>query len=137
MRFAIYDSDGRIDRMVISRSEIRAKNQIGENEQICRVRADTSNDSHYIKITTRKANQRPRTPVQSSRSSVPADDTTELALSKLRPGTRIDVQGPIAMQIDSPSGGTERLTFARPGRYTLTATAPWPAQPRELVIDAT
>lgn len=136
--YAVCDAaSGAINRNVTG-TELCARAQCGDDETLMLDGETQSSPArHYMSPETGRRNARPATPCVLSRETLPADGTAELALSRLRPGTTINVAGPVTMQIDSPSGGTERLTFTRPGRYTVTATAPWPARPHEITIHAT
>ncbi|MES1927564.1 hypothetical protein [Salinisphaera sp. T31B1] len=52
----------------------------------------------------------------------------------MRDDTQIDVAGPEPQQMTAT--GSAQLTFSAPGRYRITATAPFPALPKTITIQA-
>lgn len=92
-------------------------------------------DSHYIDAATGNARPRPKTPCIASATTVAADGESTITLADMADDTQIAIAGPVPDAL-TVSGSVE-LTFTRPGQYTITATAPFPARPREITIDAT
>lgn len=140
MMYAIYDSAGeaealRILRMFTGPADDAAA-QCGENEGLAEIALGVAGGTHYIKRSTGQANLRNTTPCTPSRLSVPADGATRLTLSQMRPGTDLLMTGPDSGSLSVPDGGSDTVVFVKPGRYRILAQAPFPALPKEIVIDA-
>jgi|GEM_PF-5692817 len=98
------------------------------------VKSNIGQRSHCINLDTLKPNLRDTTPCTPSTLTVPADGTTPVTLSQMRADTQIQIRGPVSDTFTA--SGSEQLTFAVPGRYTITATAAFPSLPREIAINA-
>ena len=136
MMHAIYVEDGgvwRIRRMILG-PESFASAQCREGEGITPLTQPADPRNYYINPETGKPNKRTLSSCTPSRAEVPADGTTHVTLSQLHDGTQISIRGPV--NDDFTASGSEQITFAVPGRYTITATAGFPALPKRITIDA-
>ena len=135
MRHAIYkNGDTNIDRCVEG-PESWAKNQCASDESIEPITDGGSSSTHFIKESTGRPNLRDMTPCTPSRTELPADGITTLTLSQMRADTQVTIDGPTTDSFTA--SGSETLTFIMPGVYTITATAPFPARPKEMTINVT
>lgn len=132
---AIANRKGQIDRIVSLPDIFDPAAQCEDGETAYPVGDNVRDDTHYIKLSTGKANKRPATPCTLSRTEVPADGKTPVKLSQMRPDTHVKITGPVSAE--AIMSGADSITFSVPGQYTLTATAPFPARPREITIHAT
>ena len=136
MNYAIHNAAGRIRCVCDAHSQIVADAQCGIGEKATPITGESSDITNWIKPDTYRLNKRPTTPCTPSRTELPADGTTSVALSQMRPSTVVTIRGPDIAE-ETVEEGTLRLTFATPGQYIITATAPFPARAKEIVIRAT
>ena len=123
----------RIRRTVMGPADF-AEAQCDEGEHIALVDRSVDPRTYYINPETGKPNKRQPSPCTPSRTEVPADGATHVTLSQMREGTQVNIRGPV--NDDFTASGSDQITFAVPGRYTITATAAFPALPREIQINA-
>ena len=133
-RYAIYsDTNGRIV-MDFQGPEDQAAVQCDEGQSYVAVAIRATDSTHYINPETGKPNKRQPSPCTPSRTEVPADGTTHVTLSQMREGTQVRIRGPV--NDDFTASGSEQITFAVPGTYTITATASFPALSKTVTIHA-
>lgn len=136
MRYAITKKSGRICFFSTGPESV-VWAQCSDGQQAVPVGDTVSDVTHYINTVTGNANKRDATPCTPSRTELPADGETALTLSQMRPNTVITVTGPVSATMTVAQGGSDTIRFHKPGTYTITAEAPFPAMPKEITINAT
>lgn len=131
--YAIYDkSTGRIRRVMSDNLE-SAKLQCQSGDLgYARCNMGDGGATHYVGPDTGRKRKRPATECHVDRSDVSADGITPVTLSGMADDTHIRVDGLISGEMTT--SGTDTLTFTNPGRYTVTATAPFPAKSKTLTV---
>jgi len=133
--YAIYDSiSGKIKLSVTSFDDDEADNNCQEGQSAAFTGERFPSGDYYINTETLRPNLRDSTPCVASTTQLAADGTASLTLSQMRADTQVTIDGPTTDSFTA--SGSETLTFIMPGVYTITATAPFPARPKEMTINA-
>jgi hypothetical protein len=116
----------------------RADDQCDDHHFVLIMSDDTDRTRCFVEYSgegVASIRERPDTPCITSGNHAVADGTDAVTLSDLPPGTEASITGPITESV-IVNDGELHLTFTQPGRYVVTATAPFPAAPAEVIIDA-
>lgn len=132
MSYAVYNPSGAIAAVYqCPATHISYQCEPGQNYVKCP--NDVTARSYYV--ANGAVTPRPQTPISFDKTAVQADGVDKLTLSGMSAETQVTVVGPASAQFTA--SGTDQLTFAIPGEYTLTATAPFPATPVVETVNAT
>lgn len=129
-------ASGRI-KLNLTMPRINALDQCGNDDSLIEDSEGVSKpDRHYYDISIGEIIERPETSYSISGNEIVADGESSIVISDLEPDTEIDVSGPVNGHMVC-DGDTESLQFDIPGEYRVTITAPFPACPVEVAINAT
>lgn len=137
MIFIAYDQEGRISQTGHCVDE-QFQYQSVPGCKLKEVSGLSLGDKHLLEdyyVDNDTITQRPDSCGALSTDTVPADASTEVTISDVKVGAIINVLGPVEDSFEDD--GTVSLTFSISGEYTVRVEAPFPAKPKEYLINAT